>query len=138
MYPKTESFLCLPKEPAVPAAPVILLVHPTDESRVTFQVVLKREGYTVLEAPDASGALEQIRERVPDLVITAMRLPRISGAELIRTIRNDKSYPRLRVIAIGDATTQEDAEAAGADRFCVVPLTPQQLAKAVLGLIGRA
>lgn len=122
----------------MPAAPVILLVHATDESRVTFQVVLKREGYTVLEAPDAHGALEQIRERVPDLVITAMRLPRISGAELIRTIRNDKSYPRLRVIAIGETTTRADAEAAGADRFCAVPLTPQQLTKAVVELIGRA
>ena len=122
----------------MPQSRLILLVHPEDAIRVTLQVVLKREGYTVLEATDGSAALEHIREGVPDLVITEMRLPRTSGAELIRTIRNDKSYPRLRVIAIGDEATRQDAEAAGADEFCLEPVSPQQLTKAVVALIGRA
>ncbi|MGQ0815204.1 MAG: response regulator [Gemmatimonadota bacterium] len=117
---------------------VILLVHSQDENRVTLQVVLKREGYVVLEATDASSALEQIRESVPDLVITEMRLPRASGGELIRTIRSDSSYPRLRVLAVGDESARADAEAAGADGFQIVPATPKNLIKAVVNLIGRA
>lgn len=122
----------------MPNSPTILLVHPEDETRVTFQVVLKREGYTVLEAPDVQTAHEYIREQVPDLVITQMRLRRGAGAELIRTIRSDKSYPRLGIIAIGEEAARAEALSAGADVFCKVPVRPAQLARQVQGLIGRA
>ena len=103
-----------------------------------LQVVLKREGYAIIEAADATEALEQIRDTVPDLIITEMRLPRISAGELIRTIRNDSSYPRLRVLAIGEKSSQADAEAAGADAFHATPITPSQVVKLVTSLIGRA
>lgn len=103
-----------------------------------MQVVLKREGYTVLEASDAKTAHEYIREQVPDLVITQMRLSRGSGAELIRTIRSDKSYPRLGIIAIGEEAVRDEALSAGADVFCNVPVRPVQLARRVQALIGRA
>jgi CheY-like chemotaxis protein len=96
----------------VPQSRIILLVQPDDESRVTFQVILKREGYAVIEAADANGALEQIRESVPELVITEMRLPRASGGELIRTIRGDKSYGYVRIIAVGEENLKEEAKAA--------------------------
>jgi two-component system, OmpR family, response regulator len=103
-----------------------------------MQVVLKREGYAIIEAADATEALELIRDAVPDLIITEMRLPRVAGGELIRTIRNDRSYPRLRVLAIGDGSIQEEAEAAGADVFQATPVTPSPLVKLVTSLIGRA
>lgn len=103
-----------------------------------MQVVLKREGYAVIEAADATDALELIREAVPDLIITEMRLPRVSGCELIRTIRHDSSYPRLRVLAVGDAASKAEADAAGADVFQVSPLTAVQIVKLVTSLIGRA
>jgi CheY-like chemotaxis protein len=103
-----------------------------------MQVVLKREGYAVIEAADATDALELIREAVPDLIITEMRLPRVSGCELIRTIRNDSSYPRPRVLAVGDPASRFEADAAGADAFQVSPLTAVQIVKQVTSLIGRA
>ncbi|MGQ0562859.1 MAG: response regulator [Gemmatimonadota bacterium] len=117
---------------------VILLVHPQDENRVTWQVVLKREGYAIVEAVDAAGALEVIRDSVPDLVITEMRLPRNSGGDLIRTIRGDTSFPRLRVLALGDEAARAEALAAGADAYATVPVPPKQLVKLVASLIGRA
>jgi len=103
-----------------------------------MQVVLKREGYAIIEAADATEALEQIREAVPDLIITEMRLPRVAGSELIRTIRNDQSYPRVRVLAIGDESNQAEAEAAGADVFQATPVKPTPLIRRVTSLIGRA
>lgn len=117
---------------------IILLVHPQDEKRVTLQVVLKREGYGIIEAADAQEALEQIRDSVPDLVITEMRLPRGAGVELIRTIRSDRSYPRVRIIALGEESNRADADAAGADIFQVESGTPEQMVRLVASLIGRA
>ena len=117
---------------------VILLVEPDEGSRVTFQVVLKREGFVVLEATNASETLEQIRESVPDLLITEMRLPRTSGTKLIRMIRGEESHRNLRILAIGNESARRDATAAGADGFQATPVAPEQLVKAVTGLIGRA
>lgn len=117
---------------------VILVVHPDDESRVTLQVVLKREGYAVIEAQDANAALEQIRESVPDLLVVEMRLPRISGGELIRTIRADRSYGYLKIIATGDESFREEATAAGADAFEIQPVRRGPLIAQVRKLIGRA
>jgi CheY-like chemotaxis protein len=105
---------------------------------VTLQVVLKREGYAIIEAADATEALEQIRHGVPDLIITEMRLPRVAGGELIRTIRSDRSYPRVRVLAIGDKVSRSEAEAAGADIFQPNPVTPEQMVRLVTSMIGRA
>jgi CheY-like chemotaxis protein len=117
---------------------VILLVHPEDENRVTLQVVLRREGYAIVEAADAMEAHEQIRHSVPDLIITEMRLPRVSGGELVRTVRSDRSYPRVRVLALGDEATRAEAEGAGVDVFQATPVSPDQLVRLVTSLIGRA
>jgi CheY-like chemotaxis protein len=116
---------------------VILLVHPQDENRATLQVMLRREGYTVIEAADVMGALEQIRESVPDLVVTAMRLPRSPGSELIRTIRSDTSYPWLKVLALGESGSQAQAEAAGADTFVVWPGKPERVVAEATRMLGR-
>jgi CheY-like chemotaxis protein len=116
---------------------VILLVHPQDENRATLQVMLKREGYAVIEATDVMGALEQIRESVPDLVVTCMRLPRSPGTELIRTIRSDTSYPRLKVVALGESQSKADAESAGADTFVVWPGKAERVVAEATRMLGR-
>lgn len=122
---------------AVRRTRVILLVHPQDENRATLEVLLRREGHVVIQADDAMAALEQIRHSVPDLVVTNMRLPRAGGSELIRTIRSDTSYPRLKVVALGDANSQKDAELAGADAFTVWPASAGGVLAVVRGILGR-
>ena len=117
---------------------VILLVHPDDGIRVTYQVVLRREGYVVLEATNTSEALEQIKESVPDLLITQTLLPRLDGVKLIRLIRSDQGYQPLRILALGAESAKRDATAAGADDFQETPVAPEQLVRAVTSLIGRA
>lgn len=116
---------------------VILLVHPEDENRIRLQVMLKGEGYAVNEAEDVTGALKQIRESVPDLVVTCVRLPRTPGTELIRTIRSDASYPRVNVIALGANDTEDDAMSAGADAFLTWPGRPHRLVEVVKRMMGR-
>ena len=117
---------------------VILLVEPDDRIRVTFQVVLKREGFVVLEATNAVDALEQVREAEPELVVTDMRLPRSSGAKLIRTIRAEAGASPVHVLALGPETTRREALSSGANAFQPTPVAAENLVKAVTTLIGRA
>ncbi len=116
----------------------IVLVHGDDTIRVTLQVILKAEGYVVMDARTASSALELIREDPPELVITEMKLPRSSGGDFIRLIRSDADTAGVCVLAIGDAGSADDAARAGADMFHTAPITPAQLVKLVNQLIGRA
>ena len=116
----------------------IVLVHGDDTIRVTLQVILKAEGYVVMAAGNATSALELIREDPPALVITEMKLPRSSGGDFIRLIRSDAGTVAVRVLAIGDASSADDAARAGADVFHTAPIAPAQLVKLVNQLIGRA
>jgi CheY-like chemotaxis protein len=116
----------------------ILLVDHDDRNRVTFQVVLRREGYELLEAVDTAGALETVRDAAPDLIIASMNLARNSSLELLRTVRSDGAYKDVRILAVGEASARADALAEGADAFLETNANPQQLVKTVADLIGRA
>ena len=115
----------------------ILLVFPNDETRVTLEVILKREGWAIFTTDSGPDALELIHDSMPVLVITDMRLPRGNGLELIRTVRSEESLAGLRIIATGEETSREEAEGAGADLFVVAPAAPHQLARSVVQLVGR-
>lgn len=117
---------------------VILVVQPQDENRVTLAVMLRREGYVVIEADDVQGALELIRDNAPALVVTHARLTRGSGAELVRTLRTDQADPRLRVLAVGASDQRDDLERAGADGFIVLPSAPEQVVRLIVQEVGRA
>lgn len=117
----------------------MLLVHAEDAIRVTFQVVLKREGYGVLEASSAAEALEQLGEVEPDLLITDIRLPRKSGLELIRTIRSQDRYKSVRILALSSKPGGTAvAIPAGVEGYQPEPVTPEQLVRLVTRIIGRA
>jgi DNA-binding response OmpR family regulator len=105
---------------------------------VTLQVVLRREGYELLEAVDTAGALETVREATPQLIIASMNLARNSSLELLRTIRSESAYKDVCILAVGEEGTRADALAAGADAFLAADANAQLLVKIVADLIGRA
>jgi DNA-binding response OmpR family regulator len=69
-----------------PGRPVLLLVD--DEPRIlsALQRCLRREGYEILAADSADGALRTLRERRVDLLLTDHKMPGRSGLELIREV----------------------------------------------------
>lgn len=114
---------------------VIVLVHADDAMRVTYEVVLKHEGWTVLGASNSSAALELIRENRPALVIVDTRLPRDSASRVIRTLRSEGS--KVRILALCDATVCDEVKALGADEVRPQPIEAAHLVKAVRQIAGR-
>jgi two-component system, cell cycle sensor histidine kinase and response regulator CckA len=96
------------REPPVKAASVphartagsetILLVEDEDDLRESLREVLEEEGYTVLDAPDASGALELLDQKDGPLhlLLTDVVMPRMSGRELAQRIRETR--PDVRIL----------------------------------------
>ncbi len=76
----------------------ILLVDDEPSIRIISSALLRRAGYDVMVAADGFEALQQIREKVPDLVITDLRMPNMSGFELLAVLRSQ--FPNVPTIAI--------------------------------------
>jgi CheY-like chemotaxis protein len=70
--------------------------------------MLTQAGHPVLKVPNGRRAMEVLRQRVPDLVITDIRMPVISGVDLCRTIKN--LHPDLPVIGMSGHITDNPEE----------------------------
>jgi len=95
----------------------VLLVEDTDFLRYAFGRLLRMYGFDVREATDGQAALACLEEFQPQLVLTDLMMPAMSGVELIRRLRAVPETADLPVVAItADATdqTERQARAAGA------------------------
>jgi CheY-like chemotaxis protein len=79
------------------APSTVLIVDDDDETRELFSDVLGSE-FSTLEAADGAAALELLRRRPVDLVVTDVHMPAMNGAELLHAIRADPALERLPVI----------------------------------------
>jgi len=111
-----------------------ILVVDDEHDVVTFcRRVLERSGYVVLTATEPERALELLRETDVDLLITDLKMPSMSGVELIEMARQHKP-DLISVVITGYADTIEIAVHAlrvGARDFLAKPFTIQELCQAV-------
>lgn len=72
-----------------------------DDDRILLSVLselLKEHGYSVRTASDGFAALAVIRDRVPDILLSDLNMPRMSGFELLSVVR--RRFPAIAVIAM--------------------------------------
>ena len=63
--------------------------------------LLKEHGYAVHTTPDGFAALAVIRDQVPDVLLSDLNMPRMTGFELLSVVR--RRYPKIAVIAMSGA-----------------------------------
>jgi CheY-like chemotaxis protein len=119
--------------------PVILLVEDHRDTRQMYAEFLAAS-FTVMQAADGEEALQLVKQRRPDLIITDLSLPGIDGFELITRIRSDPETRRVPVISLsgyGGSTHEEQARQAGCDRVLQKPCLPDALADVALELLRK-
>src|SRR6185312_3505942 len=87
------------------------------------------------------NALDAAREFNPDLVITDIQLPHVSGLELIRLIRKDEQLAAVPIMAVTAYSAQGDEErirAAGAQAYVSKPISVVRFAQTVDELLALA
>ena len=101
----------------------ILVVDDTPLIREHLRVILETDGFEVETAGDGRSALASLRDRPFHLVITDLRMPDVSGMELLQSVRAEK-LPLGVIVLTGHGDTQValDAMKAGADDFVTKPL----------------
>jgi DNA-binding NtrC family response regulator len=78
---------------------------------------IKKAGYTVDGAKDDREGLKLFEAHPYDLVVTDVKMPGISGIELLKTIRETSDVPVLIITAFADVETAVTAMKAGANDF---------------------
>ena len=113
----------------------ILVVDDAPDTLEVLQRNLQSEGYQVYAAPGVAEAIRILEETPVDLVITDLKMPKISGLELVRHVRENYANTEVMMItgypSIGGAV---NAVKMGAEDYISKPFTDEELYAAV----GRA
>ncbi len=107
----------------------VLVVEDQDDLRRII-VELLSEKYEVLEARDGEEGIAAVRSERPDLVVSDIMMPKLTGTELCRTIKRDPDLRPTPVILLTARLGSEatlDAYAHGANDFVAKPFHPQVL-----------
>src|ERR1700694_2444767 len=102
---------------------------------------LERTGYRVRKASDGIEALQLVHERVPDLVITDVRMPELNGIELTSRLRGNHRTAGVPILMFSDLGEAQDAlagYAVGADDSLPHPFDLAILEAKVQSLLRRA
>jgi DNA-binding NtrC family response regulator len=108
--------------------PRILLVDDDDNLRWVLQTQLEQMGYAVTTAADGAGALAAIDREPPSLVLTDLKMPGMSGMELLERIRREyPEIPVLIVTAFGTIQSAVQAIRSGAYDYLTKPIDYDEL-----------
>lgn len=116
----------------------ILIVEDNALNIKLFCDLLAAHGHQPEAVTDSRNALGAARELRPDLVITDIQLPHVSGLELIRLIRKDEDLAEVPIMAVTAYSAQGDEErirAAGAQAYVSKPISVVKFAQTVDDLL---
>jgi two-component system NtrC family response regulator/two-component system response regulator HydG len=101
----------------------ILVVDDEQNARDALTTILREEGYEVVEAADGEAGLEQLTQFNPDAVLCDIKMPKLSGIELLKRARAD-GFDNLfiMVTAFGSIETAVEAMRAGAHDYVTKPI----------------
>ena len=106
------------------ARPLVLVADDDPDTRLLFRTVLEMRGYCVIEAADGEETVGAAESARPDLVLMDGSLPRLSGTEAARQIRQSGHIGHVPIVFISGhagAAFIEQAREAGCDGYLVKP-----------------
>jgi CheY-like chemotaxis protein len=112
----------------------VLVVDDDPSIRETLALVLVSAGYDVSSAQDGFTALLQLRRTLPDVIVSDLNMPQMSGYELLSVVR--RRFPQIMTVAMsGDYQADTLPSAVIADGFFPKGQSPQNLLPTVESLI---
>ena len=116
----------------------ILLVEPDQKFRKTVSGLLRKSGYTVVIARNGSEALNVLSNNIPDVIISALRMPKLDGIELMGEIKRTRvRAPVIFVTAYGDLESYMDLMNMGAYDYLNKPIKEQEILHVVRSALGE-
>ncbi|GBO54983.1 two-component response regulator [Pseudanabaena sp. lw0831] len=118
----------------------ILLVDDEPSLREAVQAYLEDSGFAVQVANNARDAWQMLEQTTPDLVISDIMMPQVSGYEFLKQMREDVRFLNLPVVfltAKGMTKDRIEGYNAGCDAYLSKPFDPDELVAIAENLIAR-
>ena len=106
----------------------ILIVEDEAKMRRLLELSLGDDGFETISAPDAETGLKLLASEAADLVITDLKLPGMSGLELLQSVKQQNaSVPVVVMTAFGSVETAVEAMKAGASDYVLKPFSLSEM-----------
>ncbi|GAB4246381.1 MULTISPECIES: sigma-54-dependent transcriptional regulator [Deferrisoma] len=117
----------------------LLVVDDDPDMRLALQLTLRKAGYDCTLAADGQEALDLLRRRSFDLVVTDLRMPRVGGIELLERMSAAAPHtPALVITAHGSVDAAVESMKLGALDFLQKPFGPEVLLAKISSVLARA
>jgi two-component system chemotaxis response regulator CheY len=114
----------------------VLAVDDDPSILAVIKDILSKTGYIVTVVPNGAEALRRMDGDTPDLVITDLRMPEMSGPELITHLQKDATYSKIPILVLATGAESADLGNLKVDARVSKPFVPKTLLNAVAALIG--
>jgi two-component system KDP operon response regulator KdpE len=110
-----------------------------DEPQITrvLRTTLSSHGYEIRVANDAEAALDVVNDWLPELIITDLSMPNMTGLELTKKIRSKSEIPIIVLSVRGEERSKIEALDAGADDYVTKPFSMNELLARVRANLRR-
>lgn len=117
----------------------ILIVDDEEMSIKLIEMQLLKDNHEILTSTDGRDAIDIIKNEQPDLVISDIMMPFMSGLELLEIIKaENKKIPVILVSALDDVEVVQTAIGMGADDFIIKPVKMDELALRIHRVMANA
>lgn len=107
----------------------ILLIEDDALIRKTVELKFRKEGFEVICCDNGKDGLEKLTSEFPDIVLTDMMLPYVSGLEIVTAVKaiSTKNIPVIVFSSMGQEHVVEEAFTLGADDYITKPFSLTEL-----------
>jgi len=106
----------------------ILIIDDDSSLRNMLSIVLKNEGYEVLAVESAVAALNKLKKELFDLIISDIKMPDVSGIELLEKVKSiNKEIPVIMITGFASTNDAVEAMKLGAEDYIIKPFNLDEL-----------
>ena len=118
----------------------ILVVEDNPLNMKLLEMVLRAKNYTLLKATDGEEALDMAMREQPDLIIMDIQLPKMSGLEVTRKLRETPAFSHTPIIGVTAYAMKGDKEKiieSGCDAYLSKPINTRELPEVIAAMLLR-
>lgn len=120
--------------------PLILIAEDERDIRELIVFTLQISGFNVIEVPNGEEAVKLATEKKPDLILMDVRMPRMTGYEACKVLKDQDSTKDIPVVFLSAKGQEAEISAGlelGAVEYFLKPFAPDELAEQVNKILAR-
>lgn len=115
----------------------ILVVDDEERMARFIRLNLEHDGFQVVESHRGMDAMNELRTKMPDVVLLDVMMPDIDGFEVLQLIRESHTVPVIMLTAKGEEDDRVKGLEMGADDYITKPFSPRELVSRVRAVLRR-